>query len=39
MGWSQDLSPGRATVVRVALERSTVPVALMPVRVRDRTSA
>jgi len=39
MGWSQDLSPGRAMVVRVALERSTVPVALMPVRVRDRTSA
>lgn len=30
IGWSQDLSPGRATVVRWALEHSPVPLALMP---------
>jgi nucleotide-binding universal stress UspA family protein len=31
LGWSQDLSPGRAAVVREALTRSTVPVLLVPV--------
>ncbi len=31
LGWSQELSEGRATVVRNALERSTVPVLLVPV--------
>ena len=31
LGWAQDLSPGRATVVRWALENTHVPVALMPV--------
>jgi nucleotide-binding universal stress UspA family protein len=30
MGWLQDLSPGRATIVRAVLERSSVPVALVP---------
>ena len=30
MGWSQDLSPGRATVVRWALEHTSIPLALMP---------
>jgi nucleotide-binding universal stress UspA family protein len=30
MGWSQDLSPGRATVVRWALEHTPIPLALMP---------
>jgi nucleotide-binding universal stress UspA family protein len=30
LGWAQDLSPGRATVVRWALEHTPVPVALMP---------
>ncbi len=31
LGWSQDLAPGRAPVVRAALERSRVPVVLVPV--------
>jgi hypothetical protein len=31
LGWSQDMSPGRAAVVREALERSSVPVLLVPV--------
>lgn len=31
LGWSQDLAPGRATVVRAALERAQVPVMLIPV--------
>ena len=30
LGWAQDLSPGRATVVRWALEHTPVPLALMP---------
>jgi nucleotide-binding universal stress UspA family protein len=30
LGWSQDLSPGRAAVVRAALERSRVPLLLVP---------
>jgi nucleotide-binding universal stress UspA family protein len=38
LGWSQDLSPGRASVVRLALERSPVPVALMPIRVPERAT-
>lgn len=31
LGWAQDLSPGRATVVRWALEHTPVPLALMPI--------
>jgi hypothetical protein len=31
LGWSQDLAPGRAPVVRAALERSRVPILLVPV--------
>lgn len=38
MGWSQDLSPGRATIVRTVLERSPVPVALVPLGLRDGAS-
>jgi nucleotide-binding universal stress UspA family protein len=30
IGWTQNLSPGRATVVRWALEHTSVPLALMP---------
>lgn len=30
LGWSQDLAPGRAAVVRAALERSSVPLLLIP---------
>jgi nucleotide-binding universal stress UspA family protein len=30
LGWSQDLSPGRAAVVRAVLERSRVPLLLVP---------
>lgn len=30
LGWSQDLSPGRAAVVREALARSPAPVLLVP---------
>ena len=30
LGWAQDLSPGRATVVRWALEHTPVPLVLMP---------
>ena len=30
LGWAQDLSPGRAEVVREALARSSVPVLLAP---------
>jgi nucleotide-binding universal stress UspA family protein len=33
LGWAQELSEGRAPVVRAALERSRVPVMLMPVHV------
>ncbi len=31
LGWSRDLSPGRAKVVRDALHRSDVPILLVPV--------
>lgn len=31
LGWAQDLSTGRAAVVREVLERSSVPVLLVPV--------
>ena len=31
LGWSQDLGPGRAAVVRGALTNATVPVLLVPV--------
>ena len=30
LGWSQDLGPGRAAVIRAALERSRVPLLLVP---------
>jgi nucleotide-binding universal stress UspA family protein len=33
LGWAQQLSGGRAPVVRAALERSKIPVMLIPVRV------
>jgi hypothetical protein len=33
LGWTQQLVPGRAPVVRAALEGSHVPVMLVPVRV------
>lgn len=32
LGWRQDLSPGRASVVREVLSRAVVPVLLIPVR-------
>jgi hypothetical protein len=32
LGWSQELAPGRAPVVRGTLERSHVPVMLIPPR-------
>lgn len=35
LGWAQELSPGRAPVVRAALERSRVPVMLVPVHVQS----
>jgi len=31
MGWTQNLSPGRGKLVRAVLERSSVPVILLPV--------
>lgn len=31
LGWSQDLAPGRASIVRSVFERSTLPVMLIPV--------
>ena len=31
MGWTQDISPGRGLLVRAVLERSPVPVILLPV--------
>jgi nucleotide-binding universal stress UspA family protein len=34
LGWSQALAPGRAPVVRATLERSRLPVLLVPVRLR-----
>jgi hypothetical protein len=30
LGWAQDLAPGRASVVRWALEHTPVPLVLMP---------
>lgn len=36
LGWSQDLEPGRAQVVRAALERSPLPIMLIPVRVQTK---
>jgi nucleotide-binding universal stress UspA family protein len=33
LGWAQELAPGRASVVRGTLERSHLPVLLVPVRV------
>ena len=30
LGWTQELAPGRAEVVRAALERSPLPVMLIP---------
>jgi nucleotide-binding universal stress UspA family protein len=32
LGWSQELAPGRAPVVRATLQRSRLPVILVPVR-------
>ena len=37
LGWSQELAPGRAPVVRGTLERSHLPVLLVPVRLRVPT--
>lgn len=39
LGWSQDLSPGRAAVVRGALTRSTRPVLLVPAPTMDDAGA
>jgi nucleotide-binding universal stress UspA family protein len=39
LGWSQELAPGRAPVVRAALERAHVPVLLVPVHVAADTAA
>jgi nucleotide-binding universal stress UspA family protein len=36
LGWAQDFSPGRAAVVREALERSRISVLLVPVAARTR---
>jgi nucleotide-binding universal stress UspA family protein len=36
LGWAQELSEGRAAVVRAALERSRLPIMLIPVRVEHR---
>jgi nucleotide-binding universal stress UspA family protein len=36
LGWSQDLSPGHAAVVREVLRRSRVPVLLVPVQRSER---
>jgi nucleotide-binding universal stress UspA family protein len=39
LGWAQQLRPGRAPVVRSALERAGVPVMLVPVRVAAEAEA
>lgn len=39
LGWSQELAANRAPVVRAVLERSRVPVLLIPVRVVDPGAA
>ena len=36
LGWSRELAPGRAPVVRGTLERTRLPVLLMPVRLTAR---
>jgi nucleotide-binding universal stress UspA family protein len=36
LGWSQDISAGRAAVVREALARSPVPILLLPVEEQSR---
>lgn len=36
LGWAQELAPGRADVVRATLERSPLPIMLIPVRVETR---
>lgn len=36
IGWDRDRSPGRAMVVRAALRRGNVPVALLPIRLEGR---
>jgi nucleotide-binding universal stress UspA family protein len=38
LGWAQDFSPGRAAVVREALERSQIPILLVPAAARARPS-
>lgn len=38
LGWSRDLSPGRARVVRHALETSVIPVLLVPVAWREQVT-
>ena len=39
LGWTQELGPDRAPVVRAALERAHVPVLLVPVRPDSETAA
>jgi nucleotide-binding universal stress UspA family protein len=39
LGWAQQVAPGRAPVVRAALERSHLPVILVPVHVTDASLA
>jgi nucleotide-binding universal stress UspA family protein len=39
LGWDRDRSAGRATVVTAALARSPIPVALLPLPVRDVPAA
>jgi nucleotide-binding universal stress UspA family protein len=40
LGWSQDLDPGHAAVVREVLERSTIPALLIPIDAKiERRSA
>jgi nucleotide-binding universal stress UspA family protein len=39
LGWSQELAPGRAPIVRATLARSRVPVLLVPVRVVGASAA
>lgn len=38
LGWSQELAPGRAPVVRAVLERGHIPVLLAPVRAITRSA-
>lgn len=35
IGWMHDLSPGRASIVRAVLERSPIPIALLPLARQD----